>query len=159
MGYRSKWYRSIAIVYAWEQKAWADDREFTVEDIDETLWAIAGLTFVWKGELILAAIPGLNIVEAIVVTGAVVSYAIDGVEGVENYVDFLTTPTKIPERIVFTAETIYEQKIKDPLVAAAVWYVGKVDAGIDYVDDTVDSATNWIAERNPFVTGPYLPFL
>jgi len=145
-------------MYAWEQKAWADDRKFTVEDIDETLWAIAGLALVWKGNVILGAVPGIAVVEAAVVTGAVASFAIGGVEGVEDYVDFITTPSKIPERIAFTAETIYEHKIKEPLVAAAVWYVGKVDEGIDYANDTYDSATNWIVRNNPFLTGPYLPF-
>lgn len=158
VGTRTKWYRSLAIFYAWEQKAWADDREFTVEDIDETLWAIAGLALVWKGNIILGGIPGIAIAEAVIVTGAVVSFAIGGVEGVEDYVDFITTPSKMPERVVETAEIIYEHKIKDPLVAAAVWYVGKVDQGIDYVNDTVDSATNWIIENYRILPGPYLPF-
>jgi len=131
MASRTKWYRTLAILIAWERAAWRDDRKFTAEDIDETLWAIAGIAFVWKGEALLTAVPGIAIVEAAIITGAVASYAIDGVEGVENYIDFITEPTKIPERIAFTAETIYEHKIEDPLIAAATWYVGWVDRRID----------------------------
>jgi len=160
VGTRTKWYRSLAVFYAWEQKAWADDREFTAEDIDETLWAIAGLALIWKGNIILGAVPGIAIVEAVVVTGAVAAFAIGGVEGVEDYVDFITTPSKYKERTEESLETIYEHVIKEPLVAAAEWYVGKVDQGIDYVNDTYDSATNWYQENVPklFFTGPYLPF-
>jgi len=112
VGTRTQWYRSMAIGWAWYEAAWRDDRKFTYEDIDETILAAAALAFVWKGNIVLAAVPGLAIVEGIVVTGAVVSYAIGGTEGVENYIDFITEPTKIPERIAFTAETIYEEKIK-----------------------------------------------
>lgn len=127
---RAKWYRSLAVLYVWEQKAWADDRKFTVEDVDETILAALALGWIWKGNVVLAAIPGINVVEGIVAGGAVVSLAIGGVEGVENYVDFLTDIPKIPERVAFTAETIYEHKIKDPLVEAAEWYVDFIDEGI-----------------------------
>jgi len=130
-GTRTKWYRSLAVFYIWEQKAWADDRKFTVEDIDETLWAVAGLALIWKGDIILAAVPGINIVEGIVVAGGVASFAIGGVEGVEDYIDFLTEPTKIPERIAWTADVIYEEKIKEPLIDAATWYVNAVDEVVE----------------------------
>jgi len=134
VGTRTKWYRSLAVVWAWEQAAWADDREFTVEDIDETLLAIAALAFIWKGPMILSAVPGLNIVEGIVVTGAVVSFAIDGVEGVENYIEFITTPSKYYERTKESFETIYEHKIEAPLIAGANWYVDQIDQGIDWAE-------------------------
>jgi len=127
---RAKFYRSLAVLYVWEQKAWADDRKFTTEDIDETLLAALALGWIWKGNVALAAVPGINVVEGIVAAGAVASLAIGGVEGVENYVEFLTEPTKIPERVAFTAETIYEHKIKEPLVEAAEWYVDFIDEGI-----------------------------
>jgi len=130
-GTRTKWYRSLAVFYIWEQKAWADDREFTVEDIDETLWAVAGLALIWKGNIILGAVPGINIVEGIVVAGGVASFAIGGVKGVEDYIDFLTEPTKIPERIAWTADVIYEEKIKEPLIDAATWYVNAVDEVVE----------------------------
>jgi len=130
-GTRTKWYRSLAVFYIWEQKAWADDRKFTVEDIDETLWAVAGLALIWKGDIILSAVPGINVVEGIVVAGAVASFAIGGIEGVEDYIDFITEPTKIPERIAWSAEVIYEEKIKEPLISAATWYVNAVDEAIE----------------------------
>jgi len=131
MSIRTNWYRSIASVWVWYELAWRDDRKFTAEDIDETLFLLAYNAWVWKGPVMLAAVPGLAIVEGVVVTGAVASYAIGGVEGVENYIDFITEPTKIPERIAFTAETIYEEVIKEPLVAGAEAYVGWVDRRIE----------------------------
>ena len=127
---RAKWYRSLAVLYVWEQKAWADDRKFTVEDIDETILAALALGWIWKGNVALAAVPGINVAEGIVAAGAVASLAIGGVEGVENYVDFITEPKKIPERVAFTAETIYKEVIEDPLVQAAEWYVDFIDEGI-----------------------------
>ena len=170
-GSRTQWYRSIAVGVVWQEKAWQDDRKFTVEDIDETLWAIAGIALIWRGELILAAIPGINLVEGAVVVSVAASFAIGGVEGVEDYIDYITEWKDIPSKLAWSAKTIYEHKIKEPLEEAAEWYVEKVEAaaqwyvtqvdqGIDYVNDTVDSATNWIARNKPqiFFTGPYLPF-
>jgi len=121
---RTQWYRSLAVAYLWKKKAWDDDQKFTLEDVDETIYAAAALAFIWKGNVILAAVPGVAIAEGIVVAGAVVSYVIAGEEGVEDFIDFYMEPTKIPERLAFTAETIYEQKIKKPLVSAAEAYVG-----------------------------------
>jgi len=128
---RTQWYRSLAVVYLWKKKAWDDDHKFTIEDVDETLYAAAALAFIWKGNVILAAVPGVAIAEGIVVAGAVASYAIGGTEGVEDYLDFFMEPTKIPERVKFTAETIYEHKIEQPLITAAKWYVDLVDEVIE----------------------------
>jgi len=123
-----------------------EDEKFTVEDIDETIYAVAALAFIWKGEMMLAAIPGINIVEGIVVGGAVASYAIGGMEGVENYIDFITSPKKYYERTKESLQIIYEQKIEDPLVAAAEWYVNKVDRGISWADKKVDQAVELTTE-------------
>jgi len=109
---RTQMYRSIAVSSWWLDKAINDDGELTIEDLDETAVLALSLAFIWKGNAILATIPGLNIVEGAVVVGAIASYNIGGVEGVTNYVDFLTEPTKMPGRIAFTAETIYEHKIE-----------------------------------------------
>jgi len=146
VGTRTQWYRSLAVVWAWEEAAWQDDREFTVEDIDETLYAVAALGFIWKGNLILAAVPGLAIVEGIVIAGGVVSYAIGGVEGVEDYIDFITTPSKYYERTKESLKIIYEEKIEDPIIAAAELFVGKVDRGIDYAEEKVDQAVSLTKE-------------
>jgi len=146
-GSKTQRYRSIAVWWIWHQKVFMDeDEKFTVEDIDETLYAVAALAWIWKGEMMLAAIPGINIVEGIVVGGAVASYAIGGMEGVENYIDFITSPTDIAgvfgkgtgEKWEFTKKTIYEEVIKDPVEAAASWYVEKVDRGMDWAEAKVD---------------------
>jgi len=131
MSIRTNWYRSIASVWVWYELAWRDDRKFTAEDIDETAFLLAYNAWVWKGPAMLAAVPGVAIVEGVVVAGAVASYAIGGVEGVENYIDFITEPTKMPERIAFTADVIYEEVIKEPLVAASVAYVGWWDRRVE----------------------------
>jgi len=132
-GSRTQWYRSLAVVWAWREKAWRDDEKFTWEDLDETVYAAAGLALIWKGDIILAAVPGIAIIEGAVIAGAITSYAIGGAEGFDNYVDFID-PYQIkemPGRIAFTAETIYEHKIEKPLVAAAEAYVGWVDRRIE----------------------------
>lgn len=144
---RTQWYRSLAVVYLWKKKAWDDDHEFTIEDIDETIYAAAALAFIWKGNLILAAVPGVAIVEGIVVAGAVASYAIGGAEGVEDFIDFYMEPTKIPGRISFTAKTIYEHKIEKPLVEAAKAYVGWWDRRVE------DARLVWS------ITAPRVPLL
>jgi len=149
MGLRTKWYRSIAVVYAWEQHAWADDRKFTVEDIDETLWAIAGLGLIWKGDLLLAAVPGLAIVEGLVIAGGVVSFAIGGVEGVEDYIDFITSPTKVPGRVAFTAKTLYKEKIKPEYIEKK----GQVELFLNVVEQLTRPYRMF-----HWKTGPYLPF-
>jgi len=117
---------SIGIIWTMYELAWRDDRELTWADAPELAVGTLSLGVLWAPEILtIAAVSGtpLVVVEVAVVAGAVTSYAIGGVEGVENYIDFITEPTKIPERLVFTAETIYEHKIEDPLVAAAEAYV------------------------------------
>ena len=105
-------YRSLAMISWWWATAIADDDELTWEDLDETVLLALSLAFIWKGNVILGKVPGILPAEGIIVTGAVASYAIGGTEGVSNYMDFISEPTKMPERIAFTAETIYEHKIE-----------------------------------------------
>ena len=117
---------SLGIIWTMYELAWRDDRAITWADAPELAVGTLSLGVLWAPEILtIAAVSGtpLVVVEVAVVAGAVTSYAIGGVEGVENYIDFITEPTKIPERLVFTAETIYEHKIEDPLVAAAEAYV------------------------------------
>jgi len=153
LGTRTQWYRSLAVVYTWKKYAWDDDHKFTIEDVDETLMAAVSLAFIWKGNIILASIPGIAIAEAIVVTGAVASFAIGGVEGVDDYIGFIMEPAKIPERIVFTAETIYEHKIEEPLVKAAKRYVGWVDRRMEDISTITEQLFKF-----RWMTGPSLPF-
>jgi len=93
------------------------------------------------------AVPAAILTSAVIV-GGVVSYAIDPEEGLENYKDFISEPTKIPERLKFTAETIYEHKIEPELniglgIATNLWNIAKRE----------------FEKRPPlFFTGPYLPF-
>ena len=109
-----------------------DDGKITIEDIDETALAAGGLAFIWKGNVILAKVPGLIVVESIVVGGAVASFMIDGTEGVDNYVDFISEPTEwISTTKEETLPIIYEEviapKIVDPIVG---WVETKIDQGI-----------------------------
>jgi len=118
---------SLGIIWGMYELAWRDDREITWEDAPELGLGALSLGVLWAPEVLtIAAVSTtpLVVIEAAVVAGAIASYGIGGVEGVENYIDFITEPTKIPERVVFTAETIYEHKIEEPLVAAAEAYVG-----------------------------------
>lgn len=110
--------------------AWRDDRKITWDDWPELSKGTAALGILWAPEIL--TITGVSttplvIVEGVVVTGAIVSYAVGGVEGVENYIDFITEPEKYYARSKFTVKTIYEQKIEEPLQEAAIWYVETVD--------------------------------
>jgi len=99
--------------------------------------------------LILAplAVPAAIVTSAVIV-GGIVSYFVDPEEGLKNYKDFLTEPTKVPERIAFTAETIYEHKIEPKVnlivgLSSMLWNIAKREK-----------------EKLPdlFYTGPQLPF-
>jgi hypothetical protein len=125
--------------------AWRDDREITWDDWPELVGGTVAMGVLWAPEILTiagASTTPLVVVEVAVVVGAIASYGIGGVEGVENYIDFITEPSKIPERVVFTAETIYEHKIEEPLVASAEAYVGWVDRRateyVGWVDRRID---------------------
>ena len=156
-GTRTQWYRSLAVIWAWEEAAWKDDRKFTVEDVDETLYAAAALGFIWKGNWLLASVPAIAIVEGIVIAGAAASFGIGGVEGVEDYVEFLGEPKKYKERTKESLKTIYEHKIEPPLVSAAEWYVDKIDRGVSWTEKKVGQGVELLSYGR-WLTGPYLPF-
>jgi len=110
------------------------------------------------------ALPAAVLTSTIIV-GGVISYAIDPEEGLQNYKDFITEPTKIPERLKFTAETIYEHKIEPTVnvtlgVASLLWNMGKreVERRVSVLQERMEAAGEWIDENNPFLTGPVLPF-
>jgi len=93
------------------------------------------------------AIPAAVVTSTIIV-GGIVSYFVDPEEGLQNYKDFITEPTKIPEKLKFTAETIYEHKIESKVnltlgIGSMLWNIAKREY-----------------EKLPdiFFTGPYLPF-
>ena len=93
------------------------------------------------------------IITSMIIVGGVVSYAIDPEEGLKNYKDFLTQPTKIPERLKFTAETIYEEKI-DPAVnmtlgVAAMLYrmtINEVERRITVLEEGVSAAVEFVED-------------
>ena len=104
------------------------------------------------------------IITSMIIVGGIISYFIDPEEGLKNYKDFITEPTKIPERLKFTAETIYEQKI-DPAVQTTLGIVGflynmaerEVQRRVNIVQEGMEVVGEWIEENNPFLSGPYLP--
>lgn len=107
---------SSALGWWWYNEAIRDDRRFTPEDIDETMALALGMGWIWGGEVLtVAAVSTTPIVavEAIVAAGAVGSYAIAGTEGVENYVDFITEPTKMVERTMEVTVPALEQVVVD----------------------------------------------
>lgn len=107
---------STALGWWWYNEAIRDDRRFTAEDIDETMALALGMGWIWGGEVLtVAAVSTTPIVavEAIVAAGAVGSYAIAGSEGVENYVDFITEPTKMVERTMEVTVPALEQVVID----------------------------------------------
>ena len=107
---------SSALGWWWYNEAIRDDRRFTAEDIDETMALALGMGWIWGGEVLtVAAVSTTPIVavEAIVAAGAVGSYAIAGSEGVENYVDFITEPTKMVERTQEVTVPAIEQVVID----------------------------------------------
>jgi hypothetical protein len=117
-------------------EALLDDRKLTTEDIDETLLAAAGLALIWRGDFLLARIPGLPIVEGIVIAGGVASYAIGGTEGVLNYVDFITDKDEwlslgIPTTLEYSLPIIYDEVIEPEIVDPIV---SKINQGVDFAE-------------------------
>jgi len=160
MKYGSRWQRltSYSVAGAWLNAAYADDNEFTIEDIDETVYAAGMLGLIWSPQIALAiptfaavATP-LTIVEGAALAGLAASFAIGGVEGAETYVDYITDPVDM---------------FQDP---------GKQEALIQASDITLSlvnplripqkKLAEWIVEdlpwrevfKNRWMTGPALPF-
>jgi len=100
----TRWQRiqSYATIGAWREAAYGDDDEFTLEDIDETVYAAIMLGLIWSPQIAMsvpiiasASVP-LTIIEGAVLVGLGASYAIGGAEGAETYVDYITEPFTDP---------------------------------------------------------------
>lgn len=65
------------------------------------------------------------------IAGAEIAEVLFPGEGRKQFKEFWNEPTKIPEKIAFTAATIYEHKILPPIVQAANWYVETIDELIE----------------------------
>lgn len=110
------------------------------------------------------AVPAAIATSAII-AGGVVSYAIDPKEGLDNYKDFISEPTKIPGRLKFTGETIYEHKVEPAVnvtlgIASMLWNIGirEVERKRNEIETGMDEIAAWIEDNQRFLTGPYLPF-
>jgi len=158
----------------------ADDEEGWMDNLEDTgaILQFAGTLYVlWVPPVVQAgiaarvgvllaplAVPAAIITSTFIV-GGFVAAVVDPEEGLENYMDFFAEPGKIPERLKFTAETIYEQKI-DPAVqvtlsAASMVYnmaEREVLRKATQIHTGMEEASRWIKEHNRFLTGPYLPF-
>jgi len=139
-----------------EEEGWVD----TLEDAGAILQFAGTVYVLWVPPVTQAAIAArvgimltplavpAAIITTTIIVGGVVSYAIDPEEGLQNYKDFISEPTKIPKRLKFTAETIYEHEIEPKVnlslgVASMLWNIAKRE---------------WEERPTLFVTGPYLPF-
>lgn len=89
------------------------------------------------------AVPAAIATTAVIVGGAV-SYAIDPKEGLKNYKEFISQPTKIPGRVKFTAETIAEKVIQPKINQTQVFLKTMERLSRPY--------------RVRWWTGPYVPF-
>jgi len=87
--------------------------------------AVAGQVGLAIGRLAAPATPVIAVTAVALVTGDLLSHQIDPKSGRENFRDFVNPfqITQMPGRIAFTAETIYEHKIEEPLTKAAEAYV------------------------------------
>jgi len=154
---RWQYYRSIAVFVEWQRLAWRDDRKLTAEDIDETLLALGLLGLIWAPQIIVGvsvSTTPLLVIEAAIVTGAIASYAIGGVEGVETYVDFITDPVDIvkdPEKL---DAFLQASEITLGIVNPVAWVGGQIG---QYAGKKIAEYKKEIF-RNRFLTGPYLPF-
>jgi len=139
-----------------EEEGWVDN----LEDIGAVLQFGGTVYLLWVPPVVQAsiaarvgvllaplAIPAAILTSAVIV-GGVVSYAIDPKDGLKNYKDFISEPTKVPERLKFTAETIYEHKIEP-----------KVNLGLVAATLLWNMAKRKYEELpDLFFTGPVLPF-
>jgi len=145
--------------------------EWTDEDVgwdDVAIGASFGMTLygLWTPPVVKAALmlrvglgigamaaPAAPVIAGVAVTlvaGDLISHAIDPEHGRKNFREFITDPAKMPERVAFAAETIYEHKIQEPVEKLSTWYV-------QTVDEAWDTGKRWITENNRFLTGPNLP--
>lgn len=105
------WYESVS-----------KEESDTVSDSIDTLQWLATLGIIWTPGLDMAVLgytarsllnPTTAALIIPVVTGGVISYFIDGKEGVDNYVDFITTPDAIIARTFGNVPGIVE--VDDPV--------------------------------------------
>ena len=157
MRFSTRWqrYRSTAVAWAWAETAYYDDHKFTVEDLDETLYAVAALGIIWSPQIAvglgITASP-LNILEGAVIAGAIASYGIGGSEGVKTYVDYITDPVGIFQEPDKTESFVRASDITLSL--------------FNPLHIPQKKLATWIAEdlpwgevfKNRWRTGPYLPF-
>lgn len=160
-----------------------DDEDGWVDNLEDTMAILqfAGTMYVlWlppavqagiaaKVGILLAplAVP-TAMVTSVVIVGGVIAYFVDPEEGLKNYKDFLTEPTKIPERLKFTAETIYEHKIEPTvnvtLGIAAMLYrmaVNEVERRVTALEEGAAEAVEFIEDLpgiwfNPTPGAPWL---
>jgi len=161
MKYGSRWQRltSYSVVGAWLNAAYADDNEFTIEDIDETVYAAGMLGLIWSPQIALAipavatAATPLAIVEGAALAGLAASFAIGGVEGAETYIDYVE-PGNWPELITDPGKQ--ESLMQAHRIMQGVVTLGGSEfarAGVDILSDYKDEIF-----KNRWMTGPYLPF-
>jgi len=124
---KTKIYRSAYVGWIWYDKAWRDDRKFTTEDIDETIYAAAAMLLIWPEVLapVLTSPPAVAI-EVIVVGGLVASVAIGGARGGELYIEYITSPEEwaptvveyIAEPVVeYVTEELWQRQLVEPITA------------------------------------------
>ena len=96
----------------WSLLAYLQYSRSDKETGDKMLFA-AQLAGIWGADRLLQLGTGVvmqtpvaRAVWAPVLAGAALSYAIAGEEGVQDYEDFLTEPTKMPERIAFSTSKV-----------------------------------------------------
>jgi len=109
------------------EEAWLDDREITWEDADEIAEYGVKVAFIWGPEL--AVVMGLTSaplwgVYAIFGAGFVMSYAIGGREGAEEFADYAFTPRRwLPTirdqitdpTITYLRDEIWQEQLVDPI--------------------------------------------
>lgn len=133
---RTQLYRSLAVGLYWRKKAWQDDKKLTFEDLDETAKAVVALGFIWGGNKLLANLPAIKVVEGLVLSGAVVSFAIAGEKGFDDYVDFMTgevSPKEFGEVVQaeliqpakkYIMEELWEEQLVKPVTS---WVNRRID--------------------------------
>jgi hypothetical protein len=157
------WSELVIAAAVWKVQ---DDPEWTFSDAIVIASATVSVGAVWIPELrttiaggafAIASAPAAAVL-APIAAGVVVSAAIGGPKGVENFFDFYTDYKKIPGRLAFTAKTIKKEKI-DPMfdklvmggkiVKSAV--VAEADRRIAAVKNRYDRAEDWFMENRRFL--------
>jgi len=115
-------------------QAYLDDERFTVEDIDETLWALGYLGLVWSPQIAIGmgiSTGPLVVVEVALLTGLGASVAIGGVEGGVKYVEFFDTDiVSDPEKV---EALVLANRIVQGVLTFGVSEITRV--GIDYLNE------------------------